>query len=896
MLQSPELPESGGLAPSPPPSSPSRLRSVACWLADRTAIVVVLVAAALFTGANLFRYPHYELDEGAYVGSASAMWERGELYYYTYAYDHPLLGWFLVGAWAMLVGGFDTFGMSINTGRVFMVLVTVASTLLVFLIVRRVTGRLVAGLFGAVVFAASPLGVILHRQVYVDNIGTMWLLASLYALAGRREHLGLVVLSAIAYGPAFWSKEVFVVFFPGMLYLAAARSHPEHRRFAVALWGLTAASAVSLFVLFAALKDELFPPGVLWSSSAPHVSLVGTWLWLASRDGGGFLDPEGDFRRSFALWRQLDPLLIVGGLVAAGIGLMLWRRDRFTFGVSLLLLPFALFLARGGVTYFYYVIPLLALEAVALGLVLGHAVNVAARARWVGRLAAPVVLALTIVLAQRAVDANEAAFTADETAPQRAAARWIADNLPSESVIVMDSYAWVDLRDPDFTGDRTFTAHYFWPALSDPTIRDEVFHDDWRSIDYLVISPSTYVETGEDALPLMPEAIANADEIRSFASSDYAWTMRVLRVRKPRQIEALADPLLTKTWDAYKTRFVEGGRVVEPEARRRTTAEGQALALFRAVYMDDRATFDALWAWTTANLRVRGDGLLAREWGDRPDGTAGVLDARSATASDQDVALALLFAARRWGEPAYQQAALGVLESIWERDTAEVGGRRLVVGGSLPAGEATGGAPMAVEPAAFAPYAYRVFAEADPSRPWLDLVESSYGLLARLQAAPIAGAAPGTLPDAVAFDPATGAPIPALGQPVGDGDGAFGLYWRLGLDWLWFKEPRAQAALQAFAAPLQRLETEGRLTQHPASETMADYAAVAPALLATGSPDVAHRVVNERILRRYADRPGFAAWGDDSYDEDDQTMAWLACAVMDGSLANLWAGETVIGW
>ena len=52
------------------------------------------------------------------------------------------------------------------------------------------------------------------------------------------------------------------------------------------------------------------------------------------------------------------------------------------------------------------------------------------------------------------------------------------------------------------------------------------------------------------------------------------------------------DPL-AETWRAYVSRFVEAdGRVVDPKAGGITTSEGQAYALLRAVWMDDRPVFD----------------------------------------------------------------------------------------------------------------------------------------------------------------------------------------------------------------------------------------------------------------------------------------------------------------
>ncbi|MDQ4063738.1 MAG: hypothetical protein M3122_07605, partial [Actinomycetota bacterium] len=107
-------------------------RGLAVWL-DRTAILAILLIAAIFTGTNMFRYPQYEIDEGTYMGSAWAMFEQGKLYFYTYSYDHPLLGWFQVGAFGELVGGFLRFGTSVNTGRVLMLVATVISALLVYL-------------------------------------------------------------------------------------------------------------------------------------------------------------------------------------------------------------------------------------------------------------------------------------------------------------------------------------------------------------------------------------------------------------------------------------------------------------------------------------------------------------------------------------------------------------------------------------------------------------------------------------------------------------------------------------------------------------------------------------------------------------------------------------------
>ena len=58
---------------------------------------------------------------------------------------------------------------------------------------------------------------------------------------------------------------------------------------------------------------------------------------------------------------------------------------------------------------------------------------------------------------------------------------------------------------------------------------------------------------------------------------------------------------------------------------------------------------------------MRGDRLLAWKWKDR------VLDRNAATDADQDAALALVLAWRRFGEPRYLDEARGLLRDVWEK-------------------------------------------------------------------------------------------------------------------------------------------------------------------------------------------------------------------------------------
>jgi endo-1,4-beta-D-glucanase Y len=903
---------------------------------DGLAVVAVLLVAALFTATNMFRFPQYEIDEGTYVGSAWAMFEQGKLYYYTYTYDHTLLGWFQIGAFAEAVGGFLRFGTSINTGRVLMLIVAILSVLLVYLIVRRASGHVSAGLLGAVVFAVSPLGVTLHRQVWLDNFVSLWLLVSLYALLVSHGRLWRLMVSALALSLAFWSKEVALAFLPGMLYLAYALSHVAHRRFAFALWGAAVTSVASLFLVLALLKDEFLPPGVLWSSKEPHVSMLETYRRYAASNGGSPFSAGSAFRTFFGQWISIDAFLIVSGLVAVALGLLFWRRDRLYFGMPLLAVPFLLFLALGGLVRFFYVIPLLPILGLSLGLLAGHVINAADQltdalsrrlpplrglsGRSLGYPAALVVLGLTAVLGLGAVPANHVNFNADRTSSQNEAVRFVANNLPNESVILMDPYPWADLRDKSLVGDKPFrNAHAALTALQDPAVRSKVLRNPGH-VDYMLYGAqkgqrSSWVDGrigelggGQGKLPLVDKARRASDRIKTFRSGD--WRMELLRVRNLHQTPAYADPMLRNTWESYKGRFVEDGRVVDPKSGGATTSEGQAYAMLRAVYMDDKGAFDQIWGWTQENLQEpRNGSLLAWRYGKMQDGRQGVTDINTATDADTDAALALLFASKKFDDGRYEREALRMLDGVWEEETVSgvAGYDRVLVAGDWARGDGTTSKPV-TNPSYLSPYAYKIFAEADPSHRWDALADSSYEILRDVQASSKLGGEAGVVPNWVAIDHETGAPNAAKLKGLPTDEFSFDatrVPWRMSLDYLWFKDDRALKVMEGLDLPRRQIEDGGRLfaSYGLGGEPIADYeatsayAGVLPGLLVGGDPALAHKVFAEKILGVYrAGGPQGAHWGEDPDDYYNQNMAWFATAVMDGSMSNLYAGEEVVEW
>ena len=117
-------------------------------------------------------------------------------------------------------------------------------------------------------------------------------------------------------------------------------------------------------------------------------------------------------------------------------------------------------------------------------------------------------------------------------------------------------------------------------------------------------------------------------------------------LERSRSEPSLAEGAAVAAGERFLDDHVEpDGRVVRHDQGGDTVSEGQAYAMFVAVAIEDRARFDAVWAWTKEHLQ-REDGLLAWRWagGD-------VVDPMPATDADVDAAHALALASEVFVEP-----------------------------------------------------------------------------------------------------------------------------------------------------------------------------------------------------------------------------------------------------
>jgi 4-amino-4-deoxy-L-arabinose transferase-like glycosyltransferase len=464
-------------------------------------IVLSVVSGAATHAYHLFLYPLYTTDEGIYTEQAWSVLHQARLSPYTYFYDHAPVGWLMIAGWAeILPGQLETFGNAINTGRVLMLLIHLANIYFLFQITRRLTGSLTAAVVACFLFSFSPLAVFYQRKVLLDNVMVFWILLSLHLVLRRDGRIVTAMLAGLSLGLAVITKENAVFFVPVLAYLLHSQVEGDtNRRFAKSYWDLAAIGPVSVYALYATLKNELIPSRLnfdLANPPADHVALLYTIWWQLHRSQGTILDPHSLFWQfSLGTWLPKDRFILIAGTIAMLICLFVGLRNRQRrFGllvVSLLALSYTVYLIRGSVMLDFYVIPLLPFLAMNVGALAGVALKPLP-----GPLRVPPIAALIAVLAlpfggyvQVRNDRHQIAlhdlYQLPLTSVQYEEVGYVRQHIPPNSRIIIDDDIWPELHDrqPYYP-----YAHSHWKAAGDPDVRDKLFHKDWRNVDYIVMS------------------------------------------------------------------------------------------------------------------------------------------------------------------------------------------------------------------------------------------------------------------------------------------------------------------------------------------------------------------------------------------------------------------------
>src|SRR5579883_1585783 len=863
---------------------------VRAW-AEPALIMGLVVLGLVAQGLNMYQYPALNRfdDEGVYLSQAWAVLREHALAPYTYFYDHTPGGWIMLAAWMALTGGPHAFGLAVDSGRTFMLLLHLGMIPLLYHIARKLGAPVWAAALGTVLFSLSPLAIYYQRPVLLDGIMLFWALLSIDLLLDEWGRLSRLALSGACFGLALLSKETAAFLLPAMIFLVVQQRQQHHGHFSVVGWLLPALMVASVYPLFALLRGQLLPAGqslrffIFNVNTGPGLSLVDAIRWQATRSGGGFWNLQNEFWTLVRSdWLVKDPVLFAGGSLATVVNLVRGIRNRGALGAGLLGILPLLYLARGGVVFDFYVIAVIPFFCLNMALLLAAIVMrspLPPQSAPVYALA-PLLGALLFFGYWRAGTLPQL-YDLHSGDASREALAWIKQHLPAQSYIVSGSDMWTDLHEPGAGGPAFPNMHSDWKVGADPAIRDGVFHDDWHTVDYLILSPQVKQDIASANVVIAQQAMQNAHMVQKWSvdGSD----VELWKVDKPGPTETT---VLAGSQAYMDQRFGSGGAITN--ANGVVTSESQGYALLRDVWLGDRAAFDQASTWTHDHLLMP-DGVLAWQWR-----AGAVPDAHSATDADTDTALALLLAGQRWNEPAYLAAGKALVSGIWAHDVAQVKGAPYITGGDwAPAGSG----PLSVNPSYFSPAAYRIFAQVDPGHPWMKLIDSGYQLLFAASSAGLGHASSAGLPpDWLNVDRGTGqlSPMPdKKGDTTTYGYDAARTYWRVALDLRWSGDGRARSFLQQagfLRDEVRRAGAPAAVYQHDgppvqtAPSVVGDTGALAALL--TLDPDAANTLYASQLLGQVDPQSG-DHWGDGS-DLYAQEWGWFGVALYANALPDLW--------
>ncbi|MEV7087377.1 phospholipid carrier-dependent glycosyltransferase [Streptomyces sp. NPDC093085] len=503
----------------------------------------LLLAILLVQGWNIQHYPTLSDDEGTYLAQAWALQEGKGLAHYTYWYDHPPLGWLQIAFLTWLPSLLVPEAMTVAPMRAAMLPVSAASAVFLYVLARRLRlPRWAAGLATAL-FGLSPLAVVLQREIFLDNIAVMWILLAFCLAASPHRHLWHHFAAGLAAAVGVLTKETMLVVLPALLVTMWRHSHRDTRKFAVT-GAVTACALTGLsYPLFALLKGELLPGG-------GHVSLWDGITYQMSRPGSGFvLDPGSGSYAVLQSWLYYDRILPLGGIAGALLLLatLPWSvTARALAGPALAVaLLTAVALRPSGYLPAMYVIqglPFLALVLAGGAASVTHAVlrkgrrrrgrgtgekdtgekgagvregRVITGVRWsaLGALAATA----AVLVLPRWYDGDRTALTADANAPYRAAASWMAREVPDRAGarVLVDDALWLDLVHAGY--EPGLGAIWFYKADLDPAVTKTLVGG-WRALDYVVASPT--VRRDAPDLPTVRDALGHSEPVAVFGTGE----------------------------------------------------------------------------------------------------------------------------------------------------------------------------------------------------------------------------------------------------------------------------------------------------------------------------------------------------------------------------------------
>lgn len=360
--------------------------------------------------------------------------------------------------------------------------------------------------------------------------------------------------------------------------------------------------------------------------------------------------------------------------------------------------------------------------------------------------------------------------------------------------------------------------------------------------------------------------------------------------------------VLKELWERYKEDYIESDtyRTIDRQRDDITTSEGQSYAMLRAVWVDDKETFDRSWKWTKDNIWKQNK-LFAWKFGEKADGSYGILEDKgglnSAVDADTDIAMALLFAYARWQEPTYLLEADSIIKAIWNETVVYVNGKPYITSNDI---EQFNENEVVLNPSYYAPYAYRMFAVIDPAHDWNGVIDTSYEIVRQSFTLPLdKDTSVGVPPDWIIMDRRTGglkAPEPSSTITTNYSYDAHRVMWRLALDHKWYNEQRAVDIFKDNPFLLSEWQNNGLIANSYSRDGEIIYNESSPATVGANigyfmlvDENIAKQIYNQELLPLY-NRDNQNWTRELSYY--DSNWAWFGIALYNDLLPNYFSTLT----
>jgi endo-1,4-beta-D-glucanase Y len=366
--------------------------------------------------------------------------------------------------------------------------------------------------------------------------------------------------------------------------------------------------------------------------------------------------------------------------------------------------------------------------------------------------------------------------------------------------------------------------------------------------------------------------------------------------QRPIPIVFSNNEMLLETYNDYLKNNIDpnSGRTIDKSQNNLTTSEGESYTMLRAVYMDDKTTFDKSWNFTKNNMQ-RPDHLFSWKYGSLGSGKYGILTSvggeNTASDADEDIALSLLMAYSRWNQGSYLQAAQPIITSIWNEEVVMVQGKPVLTADNLERNSQN----LVVDPSYFAPANYKIFAKIDPTHDWLGLASNSYSLLDELSSSALgSSSSDGLPPDWIEINRHTGIFIPNATPSLDTNFGydAERIPFRLALDYAWFKDPRDKATLSRFGFLKQFWNNAHVLNAVYAHDGSVVGNYESPAMYGASigyfdviDPSLAKQIYKAKLQTLYS--PDQQAWKAPAPGYYEDNWAWFGIALTQSALPNI---------